>query len=290
MSVILGDNQYGKSGVRLVTVAREAGRHQVTDLTVDTTLAGDFADSHLTGDNGKIVATDSQRNTVYAFARAGVGEPEEFALRLARHFVATYPSVERARIEVRQHPWSRLEAGGEAHPHAFVRSGEHTRSAVATSDGSGTWVVSGISGMLLLKTTGSGFSGFIRDAYTTLPETDDRILATSVTARWRHGSLAVDWADSFASARRALLDTFAAVHSLALQQTLFRMGEAVIDGSPEIAEVRLSLPNRHHQLADLSAHGLDNPDQVYVALDRPYGLIEGTILRPGAAGPGLAWW
>ncbi|HEU5476022.1 MAG TPA: urate oxidase [Actinophytocola sp.] len=282
--IVLGDNQYGKAETRLVRVERGQDRHDVVDLNVTTTLAGDLAATHLTGDNSGVLPTDTQKNTVYAFARDGVGEIEDFALRLARHFVGTAPAIRRARVRIEQYTWERL-AG-----HSF-RRGAGTRTATASCDGENAWVVSGLADLVVLNTTGSEFHGFHKDRYTTLAETTDRILATAVTAQWRHAEpRSDDWGTSHAESTRHLLAAFADTHSLSLQQTLHAMGERVLTERPEVAEVRLALPNKHHFLVDLAPFGLDNPGEVFYAADRPYGLIEGTVLRSGAPEPGLAWW
>ena len=290
MTIVLGPNQYGKAEVRLVHVDRSTPRHQVTDLTVTTQLRGDFAATHLHGDNSAVLPTDSQKNTVYALARQhGVGQPEDFALRLGRHFVDAQGSVTGARIAVDAHPWTRITVDGAGHDHAFRRAGGERRTTVVTLDGNRSWVVSGLTDLVVLKSTGSEFSGFARDQYTTLAETTDRILATAVTARWRYVGTDLDYAGLFASIRATLLQTFAELHSLALQQTLYAMGEAVLTNHAHVAEVRLSMPNRHHFLVDLTPFGLDNPGEVFYAADRPYGLIEGSVLRDDAPDPGLAW-
>jgi urate oxidase len=288
MGIVLGPNQYGKAEVRVVAVDRATPRHSITDLNVSSALRGDFAAAHLTGDNGHVLATDTQKNTVFAFARDGIGEIEDFGLRLARHFAGAYPWITGARVEIEQYGWDRIAVAGRPHDHAFSRSGGEVRTAVVTVDDGQEHVLSGLSGLVVLKTTGSAFSGFPRDRYTTLAETDDRILATAVTARWRHTE-AVDWADSFAGIRTDLVETFAELPSEALQQTLYQMGEAVLSGHPELAEIRLSMPNRHHFLQDLSPFGLDNPKLVYHADDRPYGLIQGTVQRDDAPPAGAAW-
>jgi urate oxidase len=288
MELQLGNNQYGKAEVRLVRVDRGADRHTITDLNVTTTLAGDLEATHHTGDNSGVLPTDTQKNTVYAFARDGVGEIEDFALRLARHFVDTTPTITRAKVHIEQYRWERLTVAGEPAHHSFARAAG-TRTATATYDGTRTWVVSGVADLVVLNTTGSEFHGFHTDAYTTLPETTDRILATAVSARWRHGGVS-DWAASFRAAHAHLLEAFADTHSLSLQQTLHAMGERVLRHRDELVEVRLSLPNKHHFLVDLSPFDLDNPGEVFYAADRPYGLIEGTVRRDGAPEPGLAWW
>jgi len=289
MSFILGPNQYGKAEVRVVAVDRSRPQDTLVDLNVSSSLRGDFADSHASGDNAHILATDTQKNTVMAFARDGVGSPEEFGLRLARHFAGAYPWITGARLAVESYGWSRIDVGGTPHDHAFRRDGGEVRTAVVTVDGEDAHVLAGISDLVVLKTTGSEFWGFPRDRYTTLAETEERILATAVTARWRYAGTDVPFDDCFAAVRTALLGAFATTHSLALQQSLFAMGSAALAAVPEVAEIRLSLPNRHHFLADLSAFGLDNPDVVYSAADRPYGLIEGSVLRDGAEPAEVAW-
>jgi urate oxidase len=160
---------------------------------------------------------------------------------------------------------------------------------VVTVEGGDAWVISGLTDLVVLKSTGSEFTGFPRDEYTTLPEDRDRILATAVTARWRYAGSTADWATSYAEVRRILLESFADKHSLALQQTLYYMAEQVLENRPEVAEIRMSMPNKHHFLVDLSPFGLVNDREVYYAADRPYGLIEGTVLRDDAPGAGPAW-
>ncbi|GAB3477652.1 factor-independent urate hydroxylase [Amycolatopsis cihanbeyliensis] len=290
MGITLGPNQYGKAEVRLVTVRRDGPTHHLKDLTVSTALRGDLAATHLSGDNSAVVATDTQKNTVYAFAKEEpVGEIEDFALRLGRHFVADFEHITGARILIEEHGWDRIEAGGSPQDHAFSRAGSERRTTAVTVRDGDAWVVSGLTDLVVLKSTGSEFHGFPRDRYTTLAETTDRVLATAVTARWRHTGLGVDWGASFPEIRRILLETFATQHSLSLQQTLYAMGEAVLRERAEVAEVRLSLPNKHHFLVDLSPFGLTNDNEVFHAADRPYGLIEGSVLREGAPDPGPAW-
>jgi urate oxidase len=286
VGIVFGANQYGKAEIRLVHVDRSDDRHLIKDLNISTALRGDFAAAHLDGDNSHVVATDTQKNTAYAFAQQhGVGEIEDFALRLGRHFVASFDWVSGAKVSVEEYVWDRI--GDD--PHAFSRAGGGTRTAVVTVDGDDAWVVAGTADLVVLKTTGSEFTGFPRDRYTTLPEDRDRILATAVTARWRYAATEVDWAHAYADVRRLLLESFALKHSLALQQTLYFMGETVLEQHPEIAEIRMSMPNKHHFLVDLAPFGLSNDREVYYAADRPYGLIEGTVQRDDAPDAGPAW-
>lgn len=299
MTISLGPNQYGKAEVRVFTVDRSSPRHEIKDLNVSTALRGDFAAAHLEGDNAHVLATDTQKNTVHAFARDGIGEIEEFALRLARHFAGSYEWLTGARVEIEEYGWSRIPVQGSPHEHAFVRTGGDLRTTVVTVDNGRAHVVSGLTGLVVLKTTESGFAGFPRDRYTTLPETDDRILATAVTARWRYsptdlesestGGTAPDYGSDFAGIRSLLLESFAVGYSRALQQTLYAMGRSILEAHPGVAEIRLSMPNKHHFLSDLAPFGLDNPGVVYLAADRPYGLIEGSVVRDDVPAADIAW-
>lgn len=292
MGVTLGYNQYGKAETRVVRVYRDADPHELVDYNVSVALSGDFADVYLTGDNANCLTTDATKNTVYAFA-AEHGEqarqPESFGLALARHFAEDVEPVRRARVSVEMYPWVRLRQAGAPHPHAFARDGSHLRTAGVTCEAGRVWVVSGVRELVLLKTTDSEFHDFLRDRYTTLAPTDDRVMATSVTAQWWHTDTDIDWSKSHAAVLTTMTEVFAGHHSLALQQTLYAMGAAVLEEHQGIAEMRFSLPNKHHFAVDLSPFGLDNPNEVFHADDRPYGLIEGTVRREGAPDPGPAF-
>jgi urate oxidase len=277
----------------MVAVTRHPDRHELCDLNVSIALSGDLEDVHVTGDNANVVPTDTQKNTVFAFAKeAPVGEIEDFALRLARHFVSSFPSIHRARVEIDAVGWERIgvDGSGRGHPHAFRRVSDELRTTtVMCCEGLGEWVTSGVRGLIVLKTSGSEFTGFARDRYTTLVETRERILSTAVSARWRHGGVDCDWGGSFTAARSVLLERFADTHSLSLQQSLYAMASALLLGNPEIVEVRMSMPNRHHFLVDLTPFGLENDNEIFRVEDRPYGLIEASILAPAAPEAGPVW-
>jgi urate oxidase len=271
-------NRYGKSRVRLVKVRRSGDPHELVDVTIDVQLEGAFESVYAVGDNRPCIATDTMKNTVYALARQDpIVHVETFALRLADHFLAK-PAVSRVSISAVEQPWTRLSTGGEPHPHAFTQAGAEHWTTVVTRDARGAEIVSGLANLVVLKTTDSSFSGFPRDAFTTLPDADDRIMATSITASWSYASSAADFA-ARSAIRRALVETFAAHHSRSVQHTLYAMGEAALAACATITAVTLTLPNRHHLLVDLSPFGLDNPNEIFVAIDQPYGLIEATIRR-----------
>jgi urate oxidase len=295
--VRLGGNQYGKAEVRLVHVARgagPAGEDLLRDWNVSTSLSGDLADSHLTGSNAKVLPTDSQKNKVYALARelGGDVEPEAFGIELGSFFVSSQEPITRARVTVEEYGWAPIGTTG----YSFARSGDLVRTTVVHVDAvRGTSVVSGLKDLTLLNTTASEFWGYPKDAYTTLPETRDRILATSVNASWRFrpsataGGAGTDWGAAFTLGKSTVLSTFAGSYTYSLQQMLYAMGTALLSAVPSVCEVRLALPNKHHYLVDLAPYGLSNEREVYLAGDRPYGLIEGTVRADDAPEDDLAW-
>ncbi|PFG34950.1 factor-independent urate hydroxylase [Sanguibacter antarcticus] len=294
MTLRLTDSQYGKAESRVVRITRDTPRHEITDLNVTTALRGDFSAAYLVGDQSDVLPTDTQKNTAFAYAKeVGISSIEAYGLALARHFVDDVGPVQAARIEIEQYAWDRVVVDGVEHDHTWVRSGAEVRTAAVTveSDEAGqrAHVVAGLKDLVVLKSTGSEFHGFLTDPYTTLQETTDRVMATSLVAQWRMSSTDVDWDATYAGVKAILLREFATVHSLALQQTLWHMGTAVLEAFEDIAEIRLTAPNKHHFLVDLSPFGLENPGEVFIAADRPYGLIEATIARDGAPDAGSAW-
>ncbi|WBB62170.1 urate oxidase [Streptomyces sp. WMMC500] len=289
---VLGRNQYGKAETRVVKVTRDGGTHHVRDLNVSVALAGDMDEVHYSGTNTHVLPTDTTKNTVFAFAkRYGVESPEAFAAHLARHFTDTQEPIHRARVRVEEYAWDRIDARVRAGArHSFVRRGRETRVAQVTWDGERFEVMSGLKDMVVMNTTASEFRGYARDAYTTLREDGDRILATEVSAWWRHGWTGAAgsrpaWDESYEQTARHIQTAFADTYSLSLQQSLYAMGARVVEHRPEIEEIRFSLPNKHHFRVDLAPFGLTNDaadGAVYFAADRPYGLIEATVLRDGA--------
>jgi urate oxidase len=295
MPTYLGQNQYGKAENRVVKITREGGTHHIKDLNVSVALSGDMDDVHLSGSNANVLPTDTTKNTVFAFAKEhGIESAEQFGIHLARHFVTGQEPIHRARIRIEEYTWERIAAsdagsrfiGADEIQHSFVRKGQETRTTEVTFDGESWQVISGLKDLVVMNSTNSEFWGFVKDKYTTLKEAYDRILATEVTARWcfnwtKDDQRAPQWEKSYEQVRRHLLEAFAETYSLSLQQSLYAMGSRVINSRSEVDEVRLSLPNKHHFLVDLEPFGLKNDNEVYLAADRPYGLIEGTVLRDG---------
>lgn len=289
--IVLGPNQYGKAEVRVVKITRDSPRHEIEDVNITSQLRGDFAAAHLAGDNGHVVATDTQKNTVFAFARDGIGSPENFLLRLSDHFIGSFDWVDGGRWAAESYAWERIQVDGQGHDHSFVRCNQEVRTALVVGDGEDRHVISGLKGLTVLKSTESGFEGYPRDRYTTLPETKDRIMSTDIAARWRftEGGRDIDFNAVYADVKRILLTEFTARYSAALQTTMFDMGRAVLEAHPEIVEIRMSMPNKHHFVVDLEPFGLDNPNEVFFASDRSYGLIEASVTREGAPARNDVW-
>lgn len=292
--IILGENQYGKAENRVVRIYRDTPRHEIHDVNVSTCLRGDFSAAHLAGDQGDVLPTDTQKQTAYAYAKEkGLHSIEDYGLALARHFVNDVDPVVGARVEIEEYAWERAVVDGAEHDHTFIRKGQEVRTAAITVSAEAgeltEHVVGGLKDLVILKSTGSEFAGFLEDPYTVLEPTHDRVMATSLTAQWRFTSTDVDWEAVYAGVKEQLVTQFAVVQSLALQQTLYCMGKAVLETYPEITEVRLAAPNKHHFVYDLAPFGLENPNEVFNADDRPYGFIQATVLRDDSPPAGDAW-
>jgi urate oxidase len=282
MAARLQHNAYGKSSIRLTKVVRGPLRHELAELSVDIMLEGEFADSYLSGDNRKVIATDSMKNSVYVLAKeVDFKSIEDFAIVICRHFRSSYAQVESATVSISQAKWDRIELGGRPHPHAFIGSASERRTCWAcmkagTVDAA---ISGGITGLQLLKTTNSEFSDFVSDRYRTLKDTRDRIFATSVDAMWSYGAEKSEFNGSFAVIRAALLKTFAEQHSLAVQQTLMAMGKAALAACPSIQSVDLKMPNQHRIPFNLEPFGIKNDNEIFVPSDEPFGLITGVVTR-----------
>jgi urate oxidase len=276
--IVLGQNNYGKSEVRVVKVVKGPDRHDVRDLWVDIALEGEFEAAHVAGDNTGLLATDTMRNTVYALAKDHlVADIESFGLALVNRFLEAGPSVTRPRVRIVEFPWARIGSN----PHAFQRDAGGSRVATVVGTAGGATFEAGIEDLLLLKTTGSGWEGFLREEYTSLAETSDRIMATALTATWSYDAPDLDFDRLWHGVRDAILSAFGDHYSPSVQMTLYRMGEAVLEAHPEVARIHFSLPNKHHLLFDLGRFGIENDNEIFHATREPYGLIEGTVERAG---------
>ena len=277
---MLSHTAYGKSGIRLVKLVRRGDRHDLADLDLAIRFEGDYDESYATGDNSRVLPTDTMKNTVYALAaRERVDEPESFALILAHHFLDRNEPLRRVTIDVVQHAWGRLTSGGREAGQAFARQGPEVRTATVSVDRSTAIVKAGVDDLLILKSSRSAFEGFVRDALTTLPETRDRILATSLTATWQYTNADAAFGPAWRIVRTTLLESFAAHDSLSVQHTLYAMGQAVLDNVDDVESIHLVMPNKHHLPFDVSRFGLEDRNEIFVATDEPFGRIEATLQR-----------
>jgi len=280
MSIYLSENAYGKNAVNLSKIIRHKDHHEFRQLSVNISLKGDFETVHTLGDNTKLVATDTQKNTVYALAKEHfTGSAEAFGLYLANYFTSNNPQVWQVTVQLTEHAWTRIVADGTAHPHAYISGGAEKRTTTVVQNEKETTVTAGIQDLLILKTTSSGFEHFIRDQYTTLKETADRIFSTKCQADWVYHKTDIDFDAQYAGIRSLLLKTFAYHHSLSVQQTLYAMGEAVLKEYETVKEISLVMPNKHHILFNLEQFGMENNNEIFIATDEPYGYITGTLRK-----------
>jgi urate oxidase len=273
-------NTYGKARVRVMKVSRAGAEHSLKELEVSVMLQGDFETSYTEADNRLVVPTDTMKNTVYILAKDKLGdEAELFGLALGQHFLNTYPQIAQAEIALAERFWDRMMLGDQAHPHSFIQNNPARALARVVCSRSANQVESGIEDLFILKATGSGFSGYAKDAYTTLPETTDRLLATKLKATWAYSRPPSRYKERNAQIVTAMLKPFADNFSTSVQATLFQMGQAALQAAPEISKITLAMPNKHYLLANLAPFRLENRNEVFIPTDEPHGQIEGTICR-----------
>jgi urate oxidase len=285
MSSTLTHNAYGKSGVRLTKVTRHSDRQEFKEITVNVQLEGDFALSYMTGDNSMLVATDSMRNTIYVLAAEHpLVDIEGFGRSLAKHFLDKYPQVSGSGVHIVEHLWQRIVTEGKPHAHSFVSSGNEKRTTTIHATRKNLEIESGIENLVVAKTTDSKFSGFIRDEYTTLADTEDRIFATNMEITWIYSSAPADYNKCYETIRQIALDVFAAHFSLAVQQTLNEIGEAVLKAVDQVQEITIAMPNQHRLAFNLEPLGKQNKNEIFYSVDEPFGLVTGTLTRKGKTG------
>jgi len=279
--VKLAENRYGKSLVRLVRVKRLANHHELREWTVRILLQGEYESCFAAGDNSKILPTDTMKNAVYSLARNSSAESiEGFAKELAAFFIARNPQVSAAEVAISETPWDRISVESKPHPTTFAQSSRETQTTQITQNrDASVQVISGLDNLVILKTSGSAFTGYIQDSLTTLRETRDRLFATAIRANWTYASPALPFADLRASIRNLLLAAFADHQSESVQHTLYAMAQNVLDRTADVAEIHLTMPNKHCLLVDLSRFGQDNPNEIFVPTDEPHGFIEARVIR-----------
>ncbi|WP_298960324.1 factor-independent urate hydroxylase [uncultured Methylobacterium sp.] len=271
---------YGKGRVRVMRVHRDGGRHEVRELTVQAMLTGDFDRTFTHADNARTVSTDTIKNVVNIVARENLAlGNEEFCRAVAQRLLDAYDAAETATVSAHETRWTRLTVDGEPHPHTFTLDGNGKPTASVTMSRSETRIESGVTGFTFLKATESGWARYHKDPYTTIPETDDRIAATSMEASWLWRATPADYAAANALILDTLLRVFATTYSHSVQDSLYRMGTAALEAVPELETITMACPNKHYLLLNLAPFGLDNANQVFVATDEPHGQIECTVGR-----------
>lgn len=273
-------HNYGKARVRVLKVTRDGAKHSIKELEVAIALQGDFDASYAKADNRLVVATDSMKNTVNVLAKQKLGaENEDFGLTLGTHFLKKYRQVKQVEILIAERDWERLAINGKPHPHSFALGSSARLISKILCTPKENHIESGIEGLTILKTTASGFENFVRDEFTTLPETSDRILATELKATWTYKKKPARYSVANKKVLDAMLKVFASNYSVSAQATLFEMGEAALKTVPEISKISIVMPNKHCLLINLAPFGLENKNEVFVPTDEPHGQIEGTIGR-----------
>jgi urate oxidase len=276
----LESHLYGKARVRILKILRGQDRQAIEEIAVAAMLEGDFESSYTAGDNSKVVATDTIKNTINVLAKEHLGEEIElFALKLSEHFLQRYQQVRSARIDIDERDWRRMEVDGKPHPHAFVAGSDAKRFTRVMRSHESHTIESGIRDFLILKSTGSGFEKYPKDEFTTLPETADRILATSLRAAWTFQKNPASYRDQNDKIISAMLKIFAEEYSPSAQTTLFKMGTAALEVCPEISRIELAMPNKHYLPVNLSPFGLENKNEVFTPTDEPHGQIEAVVTR-----------
>jgi urate oxidase len=277
----LSANRYGKSRVRLSRIMRHGDRHEFNEWTVNLLLQGDFESSFTEADNSKILPTDTMKNTVYFVARNSYAVSiEEFAIELGDYLLDNNPQVTTVRVEIEEKAWEPMVVEGVPEATTFRLRGPELQTVRAERKRGGAWSISpGVDGLVILKTSKSAFTGYIKDKLTTLKPATDRIFGTRATVKWEYAAISPDYAQVRTRIIAAILKEFAAHDSLSVQHTLFDMGKAALAAAPEISRILLTMPNLHHLLVDLSPFGQDNPNQIFVPIDEPHGYIEAAIER-----------
>ncbi|WP_131114374.1 factor-independent urate hydroxylase [Lichenihabitans psoromatis] len=274
------DSTYGKGRVRVMRLSGDGDHREVRELTIQAMLTGNIAPAYVEADNTTTVSTDTIKNVVNVVAREQLeAGPEVFCRAVAVRLLEQYPGMTGSTVSAREIRWTRLTVDGAPHPHAFTLEANGQGTASVVMDRNGDHVTSGLSGFTFLKATASGWSNYVKDTYTTLPETQDRILATSMDATWRWSRDPSDFATANARVVAAFMRVFATTYSHSAQDSMYRMACAALEDVPEIESIRMACPNKHYLPVNLGAFGLDNPNRVFTSTDEPHGQIECTVGR-----------
>jgi len=261
-------------------IHRQDGRHDVTEVSIDVGLEGDFERSYTAGDNSMVVATDSMKNTINVLAKQHLeAEIEKFAATLADHFLAKYSHVSKVRVRVTEKLWDRWTGEKGPAAHTFTATGQVKPFVELEKSRTDSVMIGGVEDWLIMKTTESGFTDFVTDEFRTLPDTTDRVLASQIKASWKFSGAPENYVATREQILNVMLEVFSANYSPSVQTTLFQMAEAALQAVPEISEVTLAMPNKHYLLINLQPFSMENKNEVFVPTDEPHGQIEATVAR-----------
>jgi urate oxidase len=276
----LVSNRYGKGRVRTLRLEKSGEHNTVREMTLQVMLEGAFSQAYTDADNRRVIATDTIKNIVNLVARDHVtAEAEGFCLAVAHRFLETYEHVESVSVFGAETRWARIMIDGVAHPHGFTLDANGQPVVRLTQTRRDCRLESGIENFTFMKSTGSGWSDYLMDEFTTLPETTDRIAATSMNAYWLWSGTVADYMAKNRKVLDQMLEVFVTTYSAGVQDSLCRMGEAALGAVPEIAEISLACPNKHYLPLDLSRFGVAADNMVFTPTDEPHGQIECTIAR-----------
>lgn len=311
---VLSDHSYGKNSVKILYVNRNGPVHSIREMEVNTHLKLYSQKDYTTGDNTDIVATDSQKNTVYILAKKhGIKGPEEFALLLSKHFLSKYHHIEEVHIHIEEYPWQRIckdefNSGYTfeddactpnnysnfnnrlKHNHAFAFTPTLNRhcDVILKRNNDKPLIMAGISGLRLLKTTQSSFVNFVNDEYRSLEDQHDRIFSTVVESNWEYTSTDnLKFCQVFDIIKDTIIRNFAGdpksgTPSPSVQNTLYLTEKEVLEKIPQIGAINITMPNKHYIAFNSTPFQSVIPgdnNEVFVPTDKPFGIIYAQLDR-----------
>jgi urate oxidase len=281
----IGASSHGESRLRMLRVVRRGDRHDARDLTVACQFEGHFADAFVGGTAHGLLPGEALKSLIHATARQHTSaEIEHFGLALCERLMSNYAKVTRARVEISEQPWSRLEVGGKAQGQAFLAGPPERRTVAVTSNGAQVAVISGIDQLTIMRT--SGLAPTRRGA----PQPDDSgredslqpLLVATLSAQWTYSSPDVTFGPYRQGIRSAIVETFGCHASRSVQHTLYAIGEVVLSSYEELTDITLTLQERPYRPVDpfsASVDQPDRPDDLFVAVEEPLGVVEVTVER-----------
>lgn len=285
------------SGIDPIPESPFRGRENILlAFEVDIEVFGEsFLPAYTRGDNTNVVATDSMKNFVLQQALAFEGSTlEEFLVLLGHRFLHAYSQMERLQLTIRELPFTAVlvpqdgQATFGASDRLFSRSHSDFSWASMEFARAGTDSVvtahrCGRLGFELFKVTGSAFTHFVRDEYTTLPERVDRPLFIALDVFWQYADPAplADAQHAYYVPAEQMRDLVQTIYhefvSESIQHLVHEIGQRILNRFPHIAEVSFEAQNRTRDLVVQSS--VDERAKVYTDPFPAYGVIKLTLRR-----------